>query len=76
MEDGETRVSRANIGNILIRRDANVYQDAQFMGNSAFRNYIAAAEQKGVIRCGGGGTEAWVELRTSGAGNNGPIGAN
>ncbi|KAJ3537012.1 hypothetical protein NMY22_g5777 [Coprinellus aureogranulatus] len=76
MAKGEARVSRADIGNMLIRRDANVYQDAQFGGKSAFRSYVATAEERGVIRSGGGGSEAWVELRTSGADNLAPGVAN
>ncbi|KAJ3506139.1 hypothetical protein NMY22_g17350 [Coprinellus aureogranulatus] len=76
MGKGEPRVSRADIGNMLIRRNANVYQDAQFGGKSAFKSYIATAEEKGVITSGGGGSEAWVELRTSSAGNLAPGMAN
>lgn len=76
VEKGGDKISRADVGNLLIRRDPNVYRDAGFEGKSAFRNYIGTAEDRGVIRSGGGGTEAWVELRTSNDGTYSPAGAN
>ena len=69
-ERGEARISKANLGNEMNRRSANVYREAGFKD---FKKYVQAAEAFGLINVGGGGSEAWVELRgDSGPGIAGP----
>ncbi|KAJ2929213.1 hypothetical protein H1R20_g7891, partial [Candolleomyces eurysporus] len=63
-DKGETRISRANLGNEIIRLSSpDVYKEAGFKD---FKKYVQAAEQFGIIIVGGGGIESWVELRSEG----------
>jgi hypothetical protein len=59
-ERGETRITRANLGNNITSRSANAYKEAGFKD---FKKYVQAAEAFGLVILGGGGTESWVELR-------------
>ena len=43
----------------LLARDATVYERA---GCLKFRDYIARAEELGLVELGGSGNEAWVGL--------------
>ncbi|KAF6764822.1 hypothetical protein DFP72DRAFT_869369 [Ephemerocybe angulata] len=62
--DDKGRMSRADVGNKMIKHTPNVYALAGFAGKKGFKQYLDAAELHSVIQSGGGGAGAYVELNT------------
>lgn len=57
---GAERPLRSVIGNVLSARSKTLYRDTGF---GTFKDYVAAAEQAGIIHLGGAAGYAWMSLR-------------